>query len=97
MRDSALHLNHHKHEQIKIRKLEKVMYYARPSIWNANHPSRPRHLPEDQKQQLARKQPAGKIDARQTFAINCSVSTAANQADYNNYGKGGLEGCEKKI
>ena len=39
MRDSASHLNHHKHEQIKIRKLEKVCIMQDPvsatvSLWN---------------------------------------------------------------
>jgi ABC-type bacteriocin/lantibiotic exporter with double-glycine peptidase domain len=32
MSDSASHFNHHKHEQTKILKLEKVIYYARPCI-----------------------------------------------------------------
>ena len=31
--DSASHFNHHKHEQTKILKLEKVIYYARPCMF----------------------------------------------------------------
>ena len=40
----------------------------------SNHPSRPRHMPEDLNCGLARKQPTGK-NARQAFALFVQVAT----------------------